>query len=978
MAETTVYRILRANFYFIFLPLLTFPATAAPVDSIKVDFRALIRAAAPSPVQFAVQVPYAASTATAGAWSSAGDRSTWRYTSRIPTAVSMSFHANPIQLPPGATLTVSNASTTVVYRANDLKSSDLWSRIHPGDTLDFTLEVATSDRSLVQFNIVSFQGGYRSLGAGVKDHPYYRELKSRTSGSANSGCVQNYECSISVSNTPAAQGTVGLTIGNAFQCTGTLINDVPGDNTPYVLTARHCENGVLGGGDPSAASTVTVYWDATTPCGQALGALYDPGVATQTGATTVVEQQDAWLIQLHYSPVVADAQFVGFDASGGATQAGYTVHHALGNNKQFTAWFGQAIALQQSDVLGVNYVSNFLEVVNQLGNVGPGASGSALIDQNNHLVGSLTLGRTGDSSGYGSCPVTPPSAPNGTNGDADFTALAAIWNSTADTSSSTGTSTLKSTLDPAATGTFAVSSTIAAPISFTSSTYSLGVASPAILSWNAPNATQCTASGGNAGDGWSGTLPSSGTQSIMETVSATLTYTLTCSVAGGRTVRAYIQIQWYGGTAAQVQLYPSDYEVWATRPLTLTWSSNVMPCSLSGGSLSLSNLASSGSTTTTQPSPGDATYTLTCGTTGNSSYTRQTVTFITPDEVLQANSTDRLLGQPLTLNWLTWADSCTPSGGAPGDGWDLNSFPRGVNTFFSPNVTTLGTYTYTLTCSSGPVSVQQSVNVTIENGAPYVTTSVDRSSVVYSASPSDYITFSWISNLTNCTPDTNVPFGTDVGIQPIPHDSYWAQDQATYAPIKPGTYILTVNCTETFGALPTTSTPITVNVLPPAPPTATMSMSPASITLPQQFTLTWSSTNASGCTETDNSGISSGAVWSPGTSLAASGSMVLSPNEPGQFTFGVSCQSIDPNQGSATAQATLTISAAPSTGGGPSPAPGSSPPPASDGGGHGGGAVSGPEIGALAVLLLLQHSRLGRRRVIRVSGNARDIQPTRD
>jgi len=78
-------------------------------------------------------------------------------------------------------------------------------------------------------------------------------------------------------------------------------------------------------------------------------------------------------------------------------------------------------------------------VVNQLGNIGPGASGSALIDQNNHLVGSLTLGRTtSDTSGYGTCPASPPAAPNGSNGVADFTSLAAVWNSTADTTSNTG------------------------------------------------------------------------------------------------------------------------------------------------------------------------------------------------------------------------------------------------------------------------------------------------------------------------------------------------------------------------------------------------------------------------------------------------------------------------------------------------------------------------------------------------------------
>ena len=53
----------------------------------------------------------------------------------------------------------------------------------------------------------------------------------------------------------------------------------------------------------------------------------------------MVEQQDAWLIRLDESPVVTDAQFAGLDASGGTIQGGYTIHHALGYDKQYTTWY---------------------------------------------------------------------------------------------------------------------------------------------------------------------------------------------------------------------------------------------------------------------------------------------------------------------------------------------------------------------------------------------------------------------------------------------------------------------------------------------------------------------------------------------------------------------------------------------------------------------------------------------------------------
>ena len=338
---------------------------AVPVHLVRTDLEPLIREGARSPVQFAVNVPFAASVRTAGVWSVTGDRAVWRYAVRIPTAVSMSFHAAPVYLPAGATLTVKSAVTTTHYSARDVTEADVWSRIQPGDTLEFTLDVARSERSNVKLSIISLQAGYRGLGAGVPDHPYFAKLKLQQQAAGASSCAQNYMCNVTAANSPLAKATIGIIVANEVQCTGTLINDVPQDNAPYVLTARHCESGVLGGGLPGSAAAVTVYWDATTPCGQTLGALYDPGVVTQTGATTVVEQQDAWLIRLNYNPSVTDAQFAGFDASGGAIQGGYTVQHALGLDKQFTEWFGQAYAAQEAGVLAVQYTSDFWEVVNQ-------------------------------------------------------------------------------------------------------------------------------------------------------------------------------------------------------------------------------------------------------------------------------------------------------------------------------------------------------------------------------------------------------------------------------------------------------------------------------------------------------------------------------------------------------------------------------------------------------------------------------------
>ncbi len=501
-----------------FLAIYAAAAGAAPVVAafvVRTNLEPLIRAAADSPVQFAVPVPHAASTAASGSWSVAAGQGTWRYAVQVPSAVSLSFHALAPSLPESATLLVSGGGTTTSYGAGDLRRGELWSRIHAGDTLELSLTVAAADIARVELRIVSLQAGYRALGAGVQDHPVYRRLIMPPGGNSsdNATCVTNYECEVTAGNATPAAATVALIVENLYQCTGTLINDVPGDNTPYVLTARHCETGRLGGGNPAAAAGVTVYWDATSACGTALGSIYDGHLPAQTGARTVVEQQDAWLIALDTDPVAADAQFAGFDASGGAVQGGYTIHQAEGRDKQFVSWSGTAFALEEQDALGTAYLSDFLETVNQSGNIGPGASGSGLFNHANHLVGALALGRqSSDPSGYGACPLTPAPAPNGSNGVADFTALAAVWSSTADTTSSTGGTTLQSVLDPGNTRSLVVpgkpvelvASDAAPPpapqITFSPATVTAGQSFTA--GWSATSAANCTLTGGIPGGAW--------------------------------------------------------------------------------------------------------------------------------------------------------------------------------------------------------------------------------------------------------------------------------------------------------------------------------------------------------------------------------------------------------------------------------------------------------------------------------------------
>ena len=677
------------------------------------------------------------------------------------------------------------------------------------------------------------------------------------------------------------------------------------------------------------------------PCGQTLGSIFDANTKLQVGAITVVEQQDAWLLWLDESPVVADAYYAGFDATGGAVQGGYTVHHALSYNQQLTGWFGQAASVQRTGAaLGTGYASSFWETVNQTGNIGPGASGSALFDQGDHVVGSLSLGQiSGDPSGYGTCPAISPPAPNGSNGSADFTSLAAVWNSTADATSTTGSTTLQATLDPAHTGALVMGGTAGnTPLSFSASVPTQSVSQSTLLTWSAPGASSCTASGGVAGDNWNGrgAVPVSGTVPVTDANTGVVIYYLTCTFPGGQSSRAQATVTWVPQAPfATLNLFET---VWAASPSKVQWSSNVSPCSLSGGSTALTNLPATGSTTVSEASEGTVTYTLSCGTGTRIATATGTVLFIAPALNFHANSTDRYLGSDFFLAWTTFATTCTSFGGAPGDGWANNQFGYRVSGF-DPHVTTLGTYTYGLRCTAGSQSVSKTVVVRFEQDPPYVTLTSNLTTMTNL----DLLTLTWISNVDACN-------GSRVGpgaFGPRGDGGFFGNSQGSLVvdlPV-PGVYTLQMQCAAPGG--PVESAPLTITVTD-VPPTATLSASAPVITLGDPVTLQWASSHADYCQ--GSGGGANPAPWvanpSSGT-LDPSGSVTFTPGALGAFTYTVTCsRSIGATLESTQAQATVTVNAAPA------------PPPATGGGGGGGGgAFDGLALGALGLSIGMRARR---------------------
>lgn len=887
---------------------------ATAQDVLNTDLSPLIDQSARYPTRFAVDLPHPVSMADAGSWTQNGGLSTWTYSIRIPTAVSMSFHARRVNLPASAVLEVTAANgTSATYRARDIARSGLWSRPLAGDSLVLSLTVDTAERPQTVLEIQSFQAGYRSLGAGVPDNTHFRSLMRKAAQTSSGGCTLSYECEANSANQGPSGATVAIVVSGTIQCTGTLLNDTSNDTTPYVLTARHCENGVLGGGDPGAAANVTVYWDAVTPCGSALGSIYDGNAVTQTGATTLVEQQDAWLIRLDAPPAANDAYYAGWDATGGVFSGGYSIHHALGYDKQYVGWYGQPI-LQTipGATLQVGYDSTLWGVVNSMGSVGAGASGGALFDPNNLVVGSATLAQlVNGPNTAGVCPVASPPPPSPSTTTAMYTALSGVWSSDADTTSSTGSATLQSVLDAANTGKLVIDGIALLPVAFTSSLTSAMTGQAVSLTWSAPGAQSCTTSGGLSGDGWDGAQGASGTIAVTEQTGSDVTYTIRCTTAN-RVGVASLTVDWQYRPAS-VQITGSGPTAVAGREVLLQWSADTQPCTASGGISGdgwAGTKTSIGSQSVLASVLGSVTYTLTCGTGSRTATNQYSITVVAPSaDTIYPDANNLLVGQVVNLQFGA-GGSCVASGGSSGDGWAgplaVSSANSGSLAYTLPvTETSAGTFTYTVTCSgagaTAGLSASSSVTLTFTSSPATVALSASPASAeVYTdagaTTGNSIVNLSWTSNVRPCVVSSvgpgNAQYTDPSGEAPLPTDTTGESEAVA------GTYVYTVTCgSGASQAQASASATYYTNA-----PAVTLNV-PSILAAGMPEPISWNY-NVYPCTGT---GGQSGDGWSGGPKAAGTfgtARQTVTESTPGTVTFGITCGS---GAQTVQAQATATV-----------------------------------------------------------------------
>lgn len=864
------------------VPLAAQAAEPIVEETLDVNLDPLIDAAVAKRDRFAVSVPHAVSTDDSGQWTRSGGVSTWRYSVRIPTAVSMSFHADRFELPPSAVLEVGGADgSTAAYSSANGGERGLWSRIQRGSVLQFELRVPTVVESQLEFAIASLQAGYRGLGDGASDHRRFRELQKVQQAATNT-CIENFQCHETDANSANGAATAAIVIGGVALCTATLINNLRNDATPYLLTARHCQD--------TPHSGIVVYWDAVSPCSAAIGSVYDTTTPAYVNNTqTVFEQQDIWMIRLTSPPNGNRVYFAGWDATGETFIGGYSPHHAMGRSRQYAEWFGQAFPITfPGSVLGIGYQSDYWGVVNSVGSVGSGASGGGLFNTEHRLVGVASMAYLENGPGSdGVCPAASPPAPDSITSTALYNSIAAVWESNADTTSSTNPVTLQSLLDPANTGSrVADGFEMLNDVYLTTSERSSDTGRTITLSWNGGSATSCTASDGVPGDGWSGRRDVNGTAEITQYAAGLTTYTIRCTDGVRFAIRS-VRVLWNFAPPSLV-FAPSDSSGLIGTTVSMFWRGTALPCIASGG-VAGDGWAGEKTPTGTLEVPllqaGDTSYTMTCGTGPRAAVQTMQVRVHPPRaELTPATTTIRVNSELLVMQSAAGA-SCTRTGGAPGDGWTSieGSYPLHLKSAVP------GTYRYTLTCYGGPhgspAPAQATMDITFTSDPPAATLTPSQLSAevspgsIFIDTPDFVIDFSWLSNVAPCQLTYDGPGDNDGAV----HPTMDAPAAGTMKAVQyvPGVYVYTSTC-RSGGDVTTASA--TVEFTPTRSRVFLYRDSTITLARDQGFTLYWSS-NIEPCV---GSGGSPGDGWA-GPKTGRNGQPIISIAQAGTYVYTLTC-----------------------------------------------------------------------------------------
>lgn len=178
---------------------------------------------------------------------------------------------------------------------------------------------------------------------------------------------------------------------NSYFCTGTLINNVKEDETPYFLTANHCIN------SEELANTLITYFNYEDSGCKTEDASFSQTLSGATFKAGSSYSDFSLLLLSEYPPDEYSPYYAGWDVSGANPRSGACLHHpdgasksiALAHNTAFSYpekidWFSEDLRL-----ISTTLPDSHWNVLFDQGMPEAGSSGGPFFDQNKRIVGQL-------------------------------------------------------------------------------------------------------------------------------------------------------------------------------------------------------------------------------------------------------------------------------------------------------------------------------------------------------------------------------------------------------------------------------------------------------------------------------------------------------------------------------------------------------------------------------------------------------------
>ncbi len=324
---------------------------------------------------------------TSGVWDYLPDGSAiWRVGVKSDDAIALGLYFSNWYMTPGIEVYAYTPDKSFVIGAftelNNIDLRTMATQEIPGD--EAILEVFIPDRNQ-KFDLVLNQVAY-----------FYRGLSVVKNVNSSGACEVNVICSEGDNWRDQIRGVAKITMilsDGTYMCSGSLVNNIAQNCTPYFLTADHCSVSQAGVAvTPTLLSqwTFRFNYQATSCSGTASGASTVYTGATYKASDTYGEDQtgsDFFLCLLNNTPATTvNPYYNGWSYNTTTPTSGVSIHHPAGDIKKISTY--TAALVNYSTHWGVTWVTT----TNGHGVTEGGSSGSPIFNSSKLIVGTLTGG----------------------------------------------------------------------------------------------------------------------------------------------------------------------------------------------------------------------------------------------------------------------------------------------------------------------------------------------------------------------------------------------------------------------------------------------------------------------------------------------------------------------------------------------------------------------------------------------------------